>query len=123
MKVFSTSPLFTVFDPVRSTDASGDALKREKRKNESDAKDPNEPDSEKEYASEAELQAAVGEFTQEAGAAAPELQTQVSGQGPGLRVVLRDGRGAIVRQFTGEEFLRLREAAAGGRGNLLDKKL
>lgn len=41
--------------------------------------------------------------------------------GPGLRVVLKDGSGAIIRQMSGDEFLKLREAIAG-RGKLLDRK-
>ena len=47
-------------------------------------------------------------------------------KGPGLKVVLRDGTGAVIRQFTGEEFLRLREAAQNdpkSRGKILDQKL
>ncbi len=62
-----------------------------------------------------------------------EFQTQVAGlnacvegSGPGLKVILKDGTGSVVRQFTGEEFLRLREAASGdGRvvGKILDQKL
>ena len=52
------------------------------------------------------------------------LNASVTGQGPGLKVVLKDGRGAVVRQFTGEEFVQLREAARDGRprGKILDQK-
>lgn len=52
------------------------------------------------------------------------LSASVTGQGPGLKVVLKDGRGAVVRQFTGEEFIQLREAARDGRprGKILDQK-
>ncbi len=50
------------------------------------------------------------------------------GQGPGLRVYLKDGSGAVIRQWTGEEFLKLREAAntkteEPNRGKILDQKL
>ncbi len=39
-------------------------------------------------------------------------------------VTLKNGKGAIVRQFTGQEFVQLRETAqVTGRGKLLDKKL
>jgi hypothetical protein len=53
------------------------------------------------------------------------LQAESIGAGPGLKVVLRDGQGAVVRQFTGEEFLKLREAASKDprtRGKILDQK-
>lgn len=48
------------------------------------------------------------------------------GSGPGLKVILRDGTGAVIRQFTGEEFIRVREAANTDgriRGKILDQKL
>lgn len=62
-------------------------------------------------------------FEQDPTTVAHGLQAAVEGSGPGLRVTLKDGNGAFVRQFTGEEFLKLREAAQGLRGRLLDKKL
>lgn len=68
---------------------------------------------------------AMQEFAQDAQAQAHGLTVSASGQGPGLRVVLKDGSGAVLRQFTGEEFLRLREAAHGEnrvRGKILDQK-
>lgn len=69
---------------------------------------------------------AVDSFAHDAQALANGLNASMSGQGPGLRVVLKDGTGAIVRQFTGEEFLQLREAVAASgsaRGKILDRKL
>lgn len=63
-------------------------------------------------------------FTQEASSQAYGLNARMEGTGPGLRVTLKDGTGAVIRQFTGEEFLQLREAAqTSGRGRILDKKL
>ena len=72
------------------------------------------------------VSAAIDSFSQEAQAQSNGLRVEQEGQGPGLRVVLRDGMGAVVRQFTGEEFVQLREAAmqeAKPRGRLLDRKL
>ena len=54
------------------------------------------------------------------------ISAEMDGRGPGLRVVLKDGSGAIIRQFTGEEFLKLREAVQQDgrvRGKILDQKL
>jgi hypothetical protein len=53
------------------------------------------------------------------------LSAEAEGSGPGLRVVVKNASGGVVRQFTGEEFMRLREALSGdkkGRGRLLDQK-
>ena len=72
------------------------------------------------------LQAALASFDTDEQAKASGLKADTQGQGPGLRVVLKDGTGAIVRQFTGEEFVKLREACAKGnaaRGKILDQKL
>jgi hypothetical protein len=125
MKVNAPSPLFTAFDRLRASEASGDAPKRERSKDDSpkDAKDDQQGEKESTEVFAAELNTAVDEFSHVDAVAANGLQAEVAGQGPGLRVTLKDGRGAVVRQFTGEEFLRLREAASAGRGRLLDKKL
>lgn len=73
-----------------------------------------------------EVNAAVEAFGSDALAQANGLSATAQGNGPGLKVVLKDGTGAIVRQFTGEEFLKLREAAgtdSRARGKILDQKL
>ena len=73
-----------------------------------------------------EVKAAVQGFETDAQAQANGLSAATIGVGPGLRVVLKDANGAVLRQFTGEEFLRLRENAsqdAGARGKILDRKL
>jgi len=54
------------------------------------------------------------------------LNASSTGNGPGLKVVLKDGQGGIVRQFTGEEFLRLRQSLSKDKricGKILDQKL
>jgi hypothetical protein len=52
------------------------------------------------------------------------ITAQTEGQGPGLKVVLKDASGGILRNVSGEEFLKLREAIAAGNrsGRLLDQK-
>ena len=116
MKIGSVTALF------------GDSPKRERKENPEKKKDESETDSEA-FARDAEeasakINSAVDSFGVDTGAVANGLSAEVVGQGPGLRVTLKDGRGAVVRQFTGEEFVRLREAATGtGRGKLLDKKV
>ena len=46
------------------------------------------------------------------------------GNGPGLKVVLKDGAGGVWRSVSGEEFLKLREAVVSGKrsGRILDQK-
>ena len=122
MKIFPGSPVFSAFDRIRAADSSGDALKRD---GQSPGQDTNarSDDSETDPEAEAKVFAATLELAKDDGIAAHGLKPEVQGNGPGLRVTLKDGRGAVVRQFTGEEFLRLRDAATGSRGKLLDKKL
>ena len=69
---------------------------------------------------------AIHSFQNDSQTQANGLNAVAEGAGPGLKVVLRDGGGAVVRQFTGEEFLRLREAVSKDgrqRGKILDRKL
>ena len=116
MKIGSVTALF------------GDSPKRERKENPEKRKDESEADSEA-FARDAEeasakVTSAVDAFGADTATASNGLSAEVEGRGPGLRVTLKDGRGAVVRQLTGEEFVRLREAAAGtNRGKLLDKKL
>jgi hypothetical protein len=115
MKIGSVTQLF------------GDSPKRERKENSGRKKDESEPDADA-YAREADaalnLGSALSEFGSDPLIQATGLSAELDGQGPGLKVTLKDGRGAIVRQFTGQEFVELREAAAMGanRGKLLDKK-
>lgn len=67
------------------------------------------------------LSDAVAGFKDDSQAQANGLSATVEGEGPGLKVVLKDGSGGVVRQLTGEEFLRLRQSTV--RGKILDQKL
>ena len=53
------------------------------------------------------------------------LSASMEGHGPGLKVVLKDGNGGVLRSVSGEEFLKLREAIASGArsGRILDQKV
>jgi hypothetical protein len=52
------------------------------------------------------------------------LHAEPSGSGPGLRVVLKDASGGVLRNVSGEEFLKLREAIGQNKrpGKLIDHK-
>jgi hypothetical protein len=76
---------------------------------------------------EEQIKAAVEAFGVDEQAAAAGLHVDQIGSGPGLRVILRDVSGNVVRQFSGTEFVKLREVS-GGRtlhapGKILDRKL
>jgi len=55
------------------------------------------------------------------------LHARCEGEGPGLKVLLEDGGGNVIRRMTGEEFLQIRQRATAqmtlNRGKLLDRKL
>ncbi len=65
---------------------------------------------------------ALEAFSQDQDLKSKGLRAESLGQGPGLRIVLKDGSGRVVRQLSGEEFLKLREAL-DRRGQLLDQKI
>ncbi len=69
---------------------------------------------------------AVEAFRADVNTQANGLNVSMEGAGPGLKVLLKDKSGGLVRSFTGEEFLRLREETSrDGRicGKILDQKL
>ncbi len=71
------------------------------------------------------VERAVTEFETEAQSQQHGLKASISGNTPGLRVVLSDVNGNIIRQFEGQEFVRLRSSGTRdtrGRGKLLDQK-
>jgi hypothetical protein len=72
---------------------------------------------------------AVAAFQADATTQAHGLSAVVEGAGPGLKIALKDCNGTTVRQFTGNEFLKLRDATAPSaskdarpRGKILDQK-
>ena len=94
----------------------------------SEHRNPNQQEQEqgKEAPDPQQVERAIQEFSSDPNALSNGLSVTSTGNGPGLRVVLKDRTGSVLRQFTGEEFLRLREAAAKdvlSRGQLLDRKL
>lgn len=127
MKVGSALDAFMVISGVRNDPDGGgfagnNAYERQQKKKEENK------DFEKDLTEEqkaARVRDEVARFKGEAYAVSNGLEPSMEGKGPGLRVVLKDGRGAIVRQFTGEEFLKMREAAESGhrQGKILDQKV
>jgi hypothetical protein len=100
-------------------DADADARKERREQEQRQKNDDNLPT---EFVTDEKVDQAIQSFSQEVQNRANGLTADKIGHGPGLKVVLRDGTGAVIRQFTGEEFLKVREAVAN-RGRILDQKL
>jgi uncharacterized FlaG/YvyC family protein len=72
------------------------------------------------------LKAALEKFSADQAAAANHLSATMTGTGPGLKIVLKDQTGTILRQISGEEFMKLREQSTPDvktPGKLLDQKV
>lgn len=123
MKLRAVTDSFRYSPLVAARSAADDSSSRQqgqKREQSPKGKDPSD-----EY-SEAEVQAAVSSFQDDAQTQANGLAAVVEGSGPGLRIHLHDATGAVLRQFTGAEFVELRESVlreGSGRGKILDQKL
>ena len=55
------------------------------------------------------VEEAVKAFQDDIQSQANGLTVGIVNEGPGLKVVLKDSQGGVIRQLSGEEFLRLRE--------------
>ncbi len=71
-----------------------------------------------------EVNAAIETFTGDETNHSHGITAETTGNGPGLKVVLKDAAGGVLRAVSGEEFLKLREAVTAGRksGRILDQK-
>lgn len=75
---------------------------------------------------EEKLKAAIDAFGHGTGEGEGNLQAEIEGHGPGLRVTLKDQKGAVIRQMSGEEFIKLRDSTRlepHARGRILDRKM
>lgn len=70
------------------------------------------------------VQAALSAFADDSVNKTNGISASVEGQGPGLKVILKDAGGGVLRAVSGEEFLKLREAVTQGKrsGRILDQK-
>ena len=123
MKVVGPSETIRYLHEVHEKRESGDNGQNSRGQQQSSDQHDEEP--EVFEVSDEKVGAAIQSFRNDAQTQANGLNAQIEGHGPGLKVTLKDGSGAVVRQFTGEEFLKLREAASAGRtrGKILDQKI
>lgn len=98
--------------------AGQNAYQQNKKKQEEDSKEFEEA------VSEAKVQDAIHLFAEDEQNKDVGITATQEGQGPGLRVLLKDSHGDILRNVSGEEFLKLKEAVRSGSrsGRLLDRK-
>ncbi|MFL5815721.1 MAG: hypothetical protein ACJ763_19285 [Bdellovibrionia bacterium] len=71
------------------------------------------------------MEQALQSFKDDPQTLASGISAEAEGSGPGLRVIVKDSSGSVIRQFTGDEFMKLREAVSqdkNARGRLLDQK-
>jgi len=95
------------------------------KKREPDSHDKKEPkEKEKIEVTEDKVTEAIAALSREDSIKSAGLNVSVKGQGPGLKVTLTDGTGAVVRQLSAEEFLKLRKLTLDGKthGKILDEK-
>lgn len=127
MKVGALTEALRYISQVREKPDGGSSHQREQgRRDKREEHDRREGEAAPHDVTASEVETALHAFAVDSQAQANGLTAVTSGTGPGLRVVLKDGTGAVVRQFTGEEFLRLREAVTKDhrtRGKILDQKL
>jgi hypothetical protein len=122
MKVNQYSSITQIFNRVtdKTSDKQGgagsNAFDRQK-------KHKKEEENEFEAGIEA-VEAAVEQFASDEMNRTSGYSAATEGSGPGLKVVLKDSTGGILRSISGEEFLKLKEAVNSGArsGRLLDQK-
>jgi hypothetical protein len=121
MNIKPSSSITQIFARVteKSTDKHGgagqNAYERQQKKDQD----------EKEFEATVEdVNEAIERFAADQATLTHGITAQSEGAGPGLRVLLKDASGGILRSVSGEEFLKLREAVAAGHksGRILDQK-
>ena len=113
-----------MFDRVngKSADKQGgagsNAYEQNKKDQEQDQKDEFEVTIEN-------VQKAIDDFSTNQTNQSHGISASQEGNGPGLKVTLRDAAGGVLRSVSGEEFLKLREAIHSGSksGRILDQKV
>jgi hypothetical protein len=121
MKIQSFVPILPSFGRINEAGndkqggAGSNAYERQKKQ---------EKQEDEGFSSAEELEAAIEKFTGDETNLSHGISAASVGSGPGLRVLLKDATGGILRSVSGEEFLRLREAVHSGSksGRILDQK-
>ena len=94
----------------------------------SNAYEQNQKDKEKSPEFEAtmeNIQRAIDDFSSNETNLTHGISASSEGSGPGLKVILKDASGGVLRSVSGEEFMKLRQAIQSGSksGRILDQKV
>ena len=112
--------------PITTREKRDGSFVRHHSEAEADGGDHGNKEGSEEKPDQKQIDEAIEAFQIDTQAQENGLKASLSGNGPGLKVVLKDCQGSIVRQFTGEEFLRLRQSLSKDDricGKILDQKL
>lgn len=123
MRIGSLRAMFPFLDRVQEKQDSSQSQQEGQHQQFQEKKETQTPHVE---VNSQELESAIEAFSHEQSVQMTGLRAALVRSGPHLKVLLKDGSGAMIRQFTGEEFLQLREEAkkdARSRGKILDQKL
>jgi len=115
--------------PQRVKEKSGDQefsqfLQDEKQQEQEQNENPEESNGDQ--VTEEQVRSAIEDFSQDRASRQAGLKASQAGTGPGLKVVLQDGSGTVIREFSGQEFIELREEVDKKglkRGKIVDVKL
>jgi len=127
LKIYRISDYLSPATQVNRKEDGSHARQEKRQRQDEKSKDGDDEPLEKFEVSEEKVDEAIQQLQADIDSHATNLHVDVEGQGPGMKVLLRDKSGATIRQYSGEEFLKLRETAAASgantRGKLLDRKL
>ena len=126
MKIYGPSELFRYVDRVQARGDGNSSQGQQGRNKRHSGHENGEEKKDETPVNDENLDAAIASFDSDQQARANGLHAERTGTGPGLKVVLKDTNGEVVRQYSGDEFLKLRDNSSRdfkARGKLLDRKL
>lgn len=133
MRIGPNSPLTSWFNRITDRDAQNrddQSHSNQGKERDSDAKKDEREEVDFDVKADIEkIEKALEWFAKDSQARKNGLTADKDGKGPGLRVILKDAAGAVIRRLTPGEFLKLQEAQANPTietvrmsGKILDRK-
>ncbi len=124
MKINFYPQITQIFEKVKTTTndkeggAGQNAYERQQKKKEENSKEFEQ------LVNDENVQQAITEFAGDSVNQTNGISASMEGHGPGLKVILKDAGGGVLRAISGEEFLKLKEAVSQGKrsGRILDQK-
>lgn len=123
MKINTYLHIPAVFEKIKTTandkeGGGGQAYDRQQKKKDEDSKEFEQ------QVTDETVKLAIDEFAGDQTNQSNGISASLEGHGPGLKVILKDSGGGVLRAVSGEEFLKLKEAVSQGKrsGRILDQK-